>query len=410
MGAIKKTKKVLKEKTIENNDNVVKKTPEDVIEETSKIVEPKQKKVKRVVVTEGQKELNEPKKKKTKIQKKTTASTPSEAYVPGMLSSIFGKESDKEIINTVALKTIQGESTTVIEKKKVEEVPKEKPNREKGEKPSDRNAQRAKRALHKHSNTTEENDRTIFIGNAPISCTEKTIRALFKPYGAIESIRMRGVVPSKEALTKRICNTKRKFHWNQQSVLFYVKFKEAASVEKALEKNGEEIDGHKIRVSTLSKKKDYDKNTTVYIGNLPFTAQEDEVAAVFEESVGPVEFVRITRDKDTGIGKGFGFVCFKEKNYVDLALQTPDIKYDKRILRVTKLMKKKQIEKRVAVQKLKTKKVDSSQEAKIDQYKFSTASKKTRSDDQVERRKLKKSAVRAIKRKRTVKSGRSIMK
>ena len=47
--------------------------------------------------------------------------------------------------------------------------------------------------------------------------------------------------------------------------------------------------------------------TTIYVGNLPFSATEDEVRSMFEQH-GTVESVKLINDRDTGRPRGFGFV------------------------------------------------------------------------------------------------------
>ena len=47
--------------------------------------------------------------------------------------------------------------------------------------------------------------------------------------------------------------------------------------------------------------------TSIYVGNLPFTATEDEVRELFEAH-GQVDEVRLMTDRDTGRPRGFGFV------------------------------------------------------------------------------------------------------
>ncbi len=46
---------------------------------------------------------------------------------------------------------------------------------------------------------------------------------------------------------------------------------------------------------------------TIYVGNLPFTATEEEVRDMFEAH-GPVRSVKLINDRDTGRARGFGFV------------------------------------------------------------------------------------------------------
>lgn len=47
--------------------------------------------------------------------------------------------------------------------------------------------------------------------------------------------------------------------------------------------------------------------TTIYVGNLPFSATEQDVRAAFEAH-GDVRSVSIVSDRETGRPKGFGFV------------------------------------------------------------------------------------------------------
>ncbi len=45
----------------------------------------------------------------------------------------------------------------------------------------------------------------------------------------------------------------------------------------------------------------------LYVGNLPFTATEEEVRALYEQ-FGTVNSVKIIKDKESGRSRGFGFV------------------------------------------------------------------------------------------------------
>ena len=47
--------------------------------------------------------------------------------------------------------------------------------------------------------------------------------------------------------------------------------------------------------------------TTIYVGNLPFSATEEEVRSLFETH-GKVESVKIINDRETGRPRGFAFV------------------------------------------------------------------------------------------------------
>lgn len=47
--------------------------------------------------------------------------------------------------------------------------------------------------------------------------------------------------------------------------------------------------------------------TTIYVGNLPFNATEQDVRALFERH-GKVDSVKLINDRETGRPRGFGFV------------------------------------------------------------------------------------------------------
>lgn len=51
--------------------------------------------------------------------------------------------------------------------------------------------------------------------------------------------------------------------------------------------------------------------TSIYVGNLPFSATEDEIRTAFEQ-FGTVQSVKLISDRDTGRPRGFGFVEMDE--------------------------------------------------------------------------------------------------
>lgn len=51
--------------------------------------------------------------------------------------------------------------------------------------------------------------------------------------------------------------------------------------------------------------------TSVYVGNLPFSATEEDVQALFAEH-GSVHSVKLISDRETGRPRGFGFVEMDE--------------------------------------------------------------------------------------------------
>jgi RNA recognition motif-containing protein len=57
---------------------------------------------------------------------------------------------------------------------------------------------------------------------------------------------------------------------------------------------------------------DAEREVKIYIGNLPFSATEDQVRALFEQH-GEVQSVNLITDRETGRPRGFGFVEMDEE-------------------------------------------------------------------------------------------------
>ena len=73
--------------------------------------------------------------------------------------------------------------------------------------------------------------------------------------------------------------------------------------------------------------------TTIYVGNLPFTATEDEVRAIFERH-GKVESVKLINDRETGRPRGFAFVDMAAAEAQNAIQQTNGFQMGGRPLRV----------------------------------------------------------------------------
>ncbi|KAM9769737.1 RNA-binding protein 34 isoform 2-T2 [Menidia menidia] len=185
-----------------------------------------------------------------------------------------------------------------------------------------------------------KSNRTVFVGNLPISCTKKMLRSLFKEKGSIESIRFRSVVREDPSMSRKLAVIKRKIHPQRQNLNAYVVFKDEDGATKALERNGTEIekDFH-IRVDRVSDSSLHDHKRSVFVGNLAFEMSELAFRKHFEEC-GAVEAVRLVRDQTSGLGKGFGYVLFKKADSVQLALELDGSKLEGRSVRVKRSVKK----------------------------------------------------------------------
>lgn len=73
--------------------------------------------------------------------------------------------------------------------------------------------------------------------------------------------------------------------------------------------------------------------TTIYVGNLPFTATAEDVRALFERH-GKVESVKLINDRETGKPRGFGFVEMPSSEAQTAIQQTNGFQMGGRALRV----------------------------------------------------------------------------
>ncbi|PJF19362.1 hypothetical protein PSACC_00877 [Paramicrosporidium saccamoebae] len=216
-------------------------------------------------------------------------------------------------------------------------------------------------AKEKEPESPERLARTLFVGNVPISLVQekklqRSFKTLFGVHGTVESIRFRSLVGEK-AMPKRVAYITGKTIEGRASCNAFVVMADAESAVKAGEAlNGTLFEGHHLRVDVAanSDQKPATKKS-VFIGNLPLAVSDESLWKVFE-SCGPISYVRVIRDKETGLGKGFGYVAFKEKAAVELAVQLNGSICEGRPLRVSKCakpgyqqVKKARYEKRAAV-------------------------------------------------------------
>uniref|UniRef100_A0A8C0QLJ8 RNA binding motif protein 34 n=1 Tax=Chelonoidis abingdonii TaxID=106734 RepID=A0A8C0QLJ8_CHEAB len=165
-----------------------------------------------------------------------------------------------------------------------------------------------------------KNQRTVFVGNLPISCTVQ--------------------VPAEDTLSKKLAAIKHKIHPNMKYINAYVVFKEEGAATKALKRNGTQIaNGFHIRVDLASKATSHDNKRSIFVGNLSYEIEDDTVREHFSEC-GNVVAVRLVRDKNTGIGKGFGYVLFENTDAVHLALKLNNSELKGRKLRVKRCVEK----------------------------------------------------------------------
>lgn len=57
----------------------------------------------------------------------------------------------------------------------------------------------------------------------------------------------------------------------------------------------------------------------LFVGNLPFSANENDLQIAFEQ-FGEIDEIRVIIDRETGRSRGFAFVTFADKEAADSAL------------------------------------------------------------------------------------------
>ncbi len=72
----------------------------------------------------------------------------------------------------------------------------------------------------------------------------------------------------------------------------------------------------------------------IYVGNLPYTATEEDVTGLFA-AYGSVERVKIITDRETGRSKGFAFVTLGDQSQLNASIEALNgFDYQGRALRV----------------------------------------------------------------------------
>jgi len=276
-----------------------------------------------------------------------------------LLTSIFGSE-DAPVNGVSSLSKLFGASTGLPQKPNnlnFTEPAEDREKRERREEKKRKREEKSAKALTKQDESTsddvpnEQEQRTVFVGNLPHGTGRKELAAMFKCCGKISSTRMRSLATAgvkvapeyagNQNLVKKISVNTNKFLSDapKKTGQGYVVFEKDESVEKALDMNNTEIPDSKGLLFRVDRAKaTLDSTRSVFIGNLPYKADEMSVRKHFQIGCGfednVIENVRIIRERDTQKCKGFGYVLFKDKSYLPYALEMHESKYKNRDIRV----------------------------------------------------------------------------
>jgi len=196
-------------------------------------------------------------------------------------------------------------------------------------------AGRIKNKLNKKNKSSGEyKDKTVFVGNIPIKTKKEKIKKRFRIYGEIDSVRFRGIPVADPKTSKKVAAIKEEFHPDRSTLYAFIRFKNAEDAKKAEVENGALFEDHHLRVHCCESEDKPDESKAIFVGNLAFSAEEEELWKLFKPC-GPISHVRIVRDGRTGMGKGFGYINFKDTDSVQLALEMESVKLKDRELRIS---------------------------------------------------------------------------
>lgn len=165
---------------------------------------------------------------------------------------------------------------------------------------------------------------TIFVGNVPREVVSdkhiyKKFRDLFATIGKVQSVRFRSIAFS-ELLPRKAAFAQKKFDESRDAINAYIVFDKENSVKEAVSKlNATVFENHHLRVDSVAHPLPQDNKKCVFVGNMDFEESEESLWRHFS-TCGKVENVRIVRDTKTNMGKGFGYVQFKDSLSVTKAL------------------------------------------------------------------------------------------
>ena len=188
---------------------------------------------------------------------------------------------------------------------------------------------------------------TVFVGNVPTTETVTSITKLFKEFGEVESVRLRSVPiagtkvddAGNQNLVKKVCTNNKLFGTQKECFNAYVVFKNEESVNLSLAANNRVVGARHIRVDRVYNPILFDPKCSVFIGNLPHYADEEALrehfAKVLVNGQDDIKGVRIVRDQETLLCKGFGYLLLGDHDCVLKVLGLNQEKFKKRELRIT---------------------------------------------------------------------------
>ncbi|KAF9298111.1 Nucleolar protein 12 [Mortierella antarctica] len=283
---------------------------------------------------ESKKARNAPKETKDLVQQQTKHDygediDMEESKIEDLVHESLRKPAAKRKAETVATEASEG----------TKKAKKEKKTKTEGDSDDEDASPDTNKDGSKKSDDPERQARTAFVGNLAVSSMTKgdfrKLKSTFAVHGPVESIRFRSIAFA-ELLPRKIAFVTGKLHPERDVVNAYIVYKSKDSVAKAVAAlNGQLFLNKHIRVDTVAGAKNHQPKKSVFVGNLAFDAQEEDLWNFFKDS-GDIENVRIIRDRKTNLGKGFAYVQFQDRASVDVALRLHETKMGTRKMRVVR--------------------------------------------------------------------------
>jgi nucleolar protein 12 len=189
-----------------------------------------------------------------------------------------------------------------------------------------------------------------------------------KALGKLESLRFRSTAYTSGSGPKKATYAKKELmDETTTSTNAYAVFTTEAAAEHVAENlNGTVVLDRHIRADYLGRPAKIDNRRCIFVGNLSFVNEETSAPADGEQKrptakvpadaeeglwrtfgkVGEVESVRVVRDQETRVSKGFGYVQFRSENSVEAALLLNDRKFPPMLPRKLRVMRAKKTKSR----------------------------------------------------------------
>lgn len=169
----------------------------------------------------------------------------------------------------------------------------------------------------------------LYVTNIPFSYTDNQLGELFSSAGTVDSAKI---------ITNKNSGRSRGYG--------FVEMGTEEEAQHAIEEvNGKEVDGRELKIAFATgvseKKDDPGVKNKLYVGNLPFSVKDNDLADLFS-SAGEIESAKINTDKMSGRSKGFGFVEMRDENDLQSAINKFDgYEFQGRQIKVNKANPKK---------------------------------------------------------------------